>query len=154
MNAVAENTTTTSLHDMTREEMLETFIEVSLPNGTDDFLKVRETIERMGVTNRAGDTLFQSCHILHKQGRYYIVHFKELYALDGRTVDMSEEDYARRNTIAKTLERWGMCQIETPQNASGVILGGRGGLTILRHAERETMNLQPKYRMGSKGGDA
>jgi hypothetical protein len=79
---------------------------------TDDFLKVRETLTRIGVASRKDKTLYQSCHILHKQGRYFIVHFKELFALDGKIADLSENDLQRRNTIAKLLVDWGLVEIK------------------------------------------
>ena len=78
----------------------------------DDFLKVRETLTRIGVASRKDKTLYQSCHILHKQGRYFIVHFKELFALDGKIADLSENDLQRRNTIAKLLVDWGLVEIK------------------------------------------
>jgi hypothetical protein len=86
------------------------FVEVTL-NEQDDFLKVRETLTRIGVSSRKEKVLYQSCHILHKQGRYYIVHFKELFALDGKPSNISENDVQRRNAIAKLLEEWGLVKI-------------------------------------------
>ena len=88
------------------EEMLEVRL-----NEPDDFLKVRETLSRIGVASRKDKTLFQSCHILHKQGKYYIVHFKELFALDGKDTNLSENDIARRNTIANLLADWGLVDV-------------------------------------------
>ena len=88
------------------EEMLEVRL-----NEPDDFLKVRETLSRIGVASRKDKTLFQSCHILHKQGKYYIVHFKELFALDGKDTNLSENDIARRNTIANLLTDWGLVDV-------------------------------------------
>ena len=85
-------------------------LEVSLKE-PDDFLKVRETLSRIGVASRKNKTLFQSCHVLHKQGKYYIVHFKELFALDGKDTNISENDIARRNTIAKLLSDWGLVNV-------------------------------------------
>jgi hypothetical protein len=85
-------------------------IEVTLDE-KDDFLKVRETLTRIGVASKKDKTLYQSCHILHKQGKYYIVHFKELFALDGKPNDISENDLSRRNAIAKLLEDWGLVEI-------------------------------------------
>ena len=85
--------------------VLESLIEVRLGE-EDDFLKVRETLTRIGVASRKDKTLYQSCHILHKQGKYYIVHFKELFALDGKQADLSDNDLERRNTIAKLLSDW------------------------------------------------
>ena len=77
----------------------------------DDFLKIKETLTRIGVASKRDNTLFQSCHILHKRGRYYCVHFKELFQLDGRTSDISHEDISRRNTIASLLQQWGLCKV-------------------------------------------
>ena len=89
---------------------LTNFIEVTL-NEQDDFLKVRETLTRIGVSSRKEKVLYQSCHILHKQGKYYIVHFKELFALDGKPSNISENDIQRRNAIAKLLEEWGLLKV-------------------------------------------
>ena len=85
-------------------------VEVGLKN-EDDFLKVRETLTRIGVASRKDKTIYQSCHILHKQGRYYIVHFKELFALDGKPTTFSDNDKARRNTIANLLDEWGLVDL-------------------------------------------
>ena len=85
-------------------------VEVTL-NEQDDFLKVRETLTRIGVASKKDKTLYQSCHILHKQGRYYIVHFKELFALDGKPTDISDNDLSRRNAIANLLEDWGLIKL-------------------------------------------
>ena len=92
----------------TQEQMLEVGL-----NEPDDFLKVRETLSRMGVASRKERKLYQSCHILHKQGKYYIVHFKELFALDGKQTNLTENDIARRNTIAQLMSDWGLISIET-----------------------------------------
>ena len=89
-------------------------VEVTL-NEQDDFLKVRETLTRIGVASKKDKTLFQSCHILHKQGRYYIVHFKELFALDGKPTDISDNDLSRRNAIANLLEDWGLITLVNPK---------------------------------------
>jgi len=91
----------------TQDDMLEVTL-----NEPDDFLKVRETLSRIGVASRKERKLYQSCHILHKQGRYYIVHFKELFALDGKYTNLSENDIARRNTIVNLLNDWGLIGIE------------------------------------------
>ena len=93
---------------------LNKFVEVKL-NEQDDFLKVRETLTRIGVSSRKEKVLYQSCHILHKQGRYYVVHFKELFALDGKPSNISENDIQRRNAIAKLLEEWGLVTILNQQ---------------------------------------
>ena len=98
---------------------IQDLVEVTLVEA-DDFLKVRETLTRIGVASKKDKTLYQSCHILHKQGKYYIVHFKELFALDGKPTDLTENDLSRRNAIAKLLQDWGLIkvviatQIETP----------------------------------------
>ena len=89
---------------------IDSMVEVTLKQ-PDDFLKVKETLTRIGVASKKSNTLFQSCHILHKQGKYYIVHFKELFALDGKPSDFSEEDQSRRNTIANLLEEWELVDI-------------------------------------------
>ena len=93
--------------------VLESLIEVRLGE-EDDFLKVRETLTRIGVASRKDKTLYQSCHILHKQGKYYIVHFKELFALDGKPTDFSSEDQGRRNTVVKLLSDWGLIAVVDP----------------------------------------
>lgn len=142
---------TTLLHTFTREKLIDSFIEIDIDTETpDDFLKIRETLTRMGVANKNNDTLYQSCHILHKKGHYYIVHFKELFALDGRTVAMSDEDYARRNTIAKTLDRWGMLKIVNTEEAESPILAGRNSLMIIPYGEKNDWTLSPKYQIGSR----
>ena len=116
----------------------------------DDFLKVRETLTRIGVASKKDKILYQSCHILHKQGHYYIVHFKELFSLDGKPTDISENDLARRNAIAKLLEDWGLVelvnrkQIETPEH---IFLSQ---IKILSHKEKNEWELIPKYNIGKK----
>ena len=87
----------------------------------DDFLKVRETLTRIGVASRKDKTLYQSCHILHKKGKYYIVHFKELFALDGKPTDSTDNDLARRNTIANLLEEWGLIKIVNTDSAKDIV---------------------------------
>lgn len=116
----------------------------------DDFLKVRETLTRIGVASKKDKILYQSCHILHKRGKYYLVHFKELFALDGKPTDISENDLARRNTIAKLLEDWGLVtvvipeQIETPEP---IFLSQ---IKIISHKEKQDWELVPKYNIGKK----
>ena len=97
------------------ETIIQAMIEVTLKE-PDDFLKVRETLTRIGIASRKEKTLFQSCHILHKQGKYYIVHFKELFALDGKATNFSENDIARRNTITNLLSEWGLLSIVQSQS--------------------------------------
>lgn len=128
--------------------LLQSLIEVELGH-EDDFLKVRETLTRIGVASRKDNKLYQSCHILHKQGRYYIVHFKELFALDGKGTDFSEDDLSRRNTIALLLEEWGLVKIvnkakaETPKSPLNQI-------KILTHKEKHEWELVAKYNIGVK----
>lgn len=95
---------------MNTEEILTTFIEITLPDG-DSFLKIKETLTRVGISSNQDKKLYQSCHILHKKGRYYLVHFKELFALDGRPATLDQTDISRRNSIARLLQEWGLCVI-------------------------------------------
>lgn len=143
---------TTNLHEMTTPELIDSFVEIEVKS-SDDFLKIRETLTRMGVPNQSKDVLYQSCHILHKRGRYYVVHFKELFALDGKLADMTDEDYARRNTIANILESWNMCKILTPENSKSPILGGRESLTIIPFSKKRDVELRTKYMIGKKKED-
>ena len=122
-------------------------VEITL-NSPDDFLKCRETLTRIGVASRNENKLYQSCHILHKQGRYYIVHFKELFLLDGKNSDFSENDMQRRNRITKLLSDWGLVNIvneEMVENASSI-----SQIKILPHKEKAQWELVPKYSIGSK----
>lgn len=127
------------------------FIEVSLFE-EDDFLKVRETLTRIGVSSRKEKVLYQSCHILHKQGRYYIVHFKELFALDGKPSNLSENDIQRRNSIAKLLEEWGLIKILNAQNI-GNNLVPLNQIKILSFKEKDEWELITKYNIGKKNND-
>ena len=115
----------------------------------DDFLKIRETLTRIGVASRKDKTLFQSCHILHKQGRYFIVHFKELFALDGKPTNFSENDQARRNTIANLLAEWGLIKLISPSVTEELVVP-LNQLKILSFKEKEDWNLTAKYNIGSK----
>ena len=125
----------------TQEQMLE----VSLKE-PDDFLKIRETLSRIGVASRREKKLYQSCHILHKQGRYYIVHFKELFALDGKDTNLSENDIARRNSIAKLLKDWGLVNIIG--NAENV--APMSQIKIISFKEKNDWILETKYNIGKK----
>ena len=124
----------------------EQLLEVGL-NEPDDFLKVRETLSRIGVASRKEKKLYQSCHILHKQGRYYIVHFKELFALDGKRTNISTNDLSRRNTIANLLQDWGLIQImsESPHEAAPL-----SQIKILTYKEKNEWLLETKYNIGKK----
>tara|TARA_R110001592_G_scaffold52601_6_gene161023 strand:- start:4454 stop:4861 length:408 start_codon:yes stop_codon:yes gene_type:complete len=113
----------------------------------DDFLKVRETLSRIGVASRKDKTLFQSCHILHKQGKYYIVHFKELFALDGKTTNLSENDIARRNTIAKLLSDWGLIDVMGTMEIEPAPLSQ---IKVISFKEKSDWTLETKYNIGKK----
>jgi len=115
----------------------------------DDFLKIRETLTRIGVASRKDKTLFQSCHILHKQGRYYIVHFKELFILDGKPTNFSENDQARRNTIANLLVEWNLIKLVNPEQTSTLIVP-LNQLKILAYKEKDEWVLTAKYNIGNK----
>ena len=126
----------------------ENMVECTLEN-PDDFLKVRETLTRIGVASRKDKILYQSCHILHKQGRYYIVHFKELFALDGKPTNFSENDQARRNTIANLLSEWGLIALVNPETSSELVVP-LNQLKILSFKEKAQWDLTAKYNIGSK----
>ena len=127
---------------------LDNLIEVTLPS-PDDFLKVRETLSRIGVASRKDKTLYQSCHILHKQGKYYITHFKQMFLLDGKTADFSEEDQARLNTIANLLNEWELVELVDP-NKSEDPVANLSQIKIISHKEKSDWNLVPKYNIGRK----
>ena len=114
----------------------------------DDFLKVRETLTRIGVASRKDKTLFQSCHILHKQGKYYITHFKELFALDGKTSTLSENDIQRRNTIALLLQDWNL--IDVVNTALVENKAPLSQIKVLPFKEKNEWTLEPKYNIGKK----
>lgn len=120
-------------------------LEVTL-NEPDDFLKVRETLTRIGVASRKDKKLYQSCHILHKQGRYFIVHFKELFLLDGKKSNLEENDIARRNTIAQLMSDWGLITIDTSVEP----LAPMRQIKIIPYKEKNDWELCPKYNIGSK----
>jgi len=124
-----------------------TMLEISL-NEPDDFLKVRETLSRIGVASKKEvNTLFQSCHILHKQGRYFIVHFKELFMLDGKTANFSKDDLGRRNTIAILLSDWGLLTIVNPSSITE--RASLRQIKIISHKEKGSWNLETKYSIGN-----
>ena len=127
---------------------MDTMIECILDE-PDDFLKVRETLTRIGVASRKDKILYQSCHILHKQGRYFIVHFKELFALDGKPTNFSENDQARRNTIANLLAEWGLIKLVNPKEISELVVP-LNQLKILAFKEKDLWELTAKYNIGSK----
>ena len=114
----------------------------------DDFLKVRETLTRIGVASRKENKLFQSCHILHKQGRYYVVHFKELFILDGKKANLEQSDIERRNTIATLLSDWGLVEIQNKEVAQDC--APLRQIKIIGFKEKEQWELCPKYNIGNK----
>lgn len=127
---------------------LSTFVEVKLKH-EDDFLKVRETLTRIGVSSRREKMLYQSCHILHKKGQYYIVHFKELFALDGKDSSITDNDIERRNAIAKLLEEWGLVTIVNSQIMEGKIAPIHQ-IKIISYREKNEWQLVSKYNIGKK----
>lgn len=122
-------------------------LEVTL-NEPDDFLKVRETLTRIGVASRKDNKLYQSCHILHKQGRYFIVHFKELFLLDGKKSNLEENDIARRNTIAQLISDWGLISID--QRTKVEPLAPLRQIKIIPFKEKNKWELCPKYNIGNR----
>jgi hypothetical protein len=121
-------------------------LEVTL-NEPDDFLKIRETLTRIGVASRKDNKLFQSCHILHKQGRYFIVHFKELFLLDGKPSNLIENDIQRRNTISTLLADWGLVNIVNPEVAKD--LAPLRQIKVIPFKEKSQWELCPKYNIGN-----
>lgn len=112
----------------------------------DNFLKIKETLTRIGIANNVNKTLVQSCHILQKRGKYYVVHFKELLALDGRCVEFTGEDIERRNNIAMLLQEWGLCKIVSPENH---VFTGDNKFRVISYRESKDWNLVYKYKIGS-----
>ena len=125
----------------------ESMLEVQLKE-PDDFLKVRETLTRIGVASRKDKKLFQSCHILHKQGRYFIVHFKELFALDGKTATLSINDIQRRNTISALLQDWSLLSVVRPEELENK--APLSQIKIIAFKDKKEWNLQAKYNIGKK----
>ena len=128
--------------------VIDNLIEVTLPN-EEDFLKIKETLTRIGVASKKDRKLYQSCHILHKQGKYYIVHFKELFALDGKPSNFSEEDVGRRNTIVNLLSEWGLLKlvvVEKSQEPRTPL----SQIKILPYKDRNEWELVAKYNIGRK----
>ena len=129
----------------TQEQMLEVTLKEP-----DDFLKIRETLSRIGVASRKEKKLYQSCHILHNQGRYYIVHFKELFALDGKQTNLSENDIARRNTISKLLKDWGLVELKGETEPIAPL----SQIKIISFKEKGDWTLETKYNIGTKKGES
>lgn len=126
-------------------------IEVTL-NEPDDFLKVRETLTRIGVASRKEKIIYQSCHILHKQGKYYIVHFKELFALDGKKTNLSLNDIQRRNRIVQLLSDWGLITVSKPESITDV--APLNQIKVLAFKEKDEWTLESKYNIGRKKVEA
>ena len=127
---------------------IDNMVEVLLKK-PDDFLKVRETLTRIGVASKKSDALFQSCHILHKQGKYYITHFKELFALDGKPTDFTEDDVARRKTIANLLAEWGLVNLALPEK-SATPIAPLSQIKVIPFAQKGDWELITKYNIGKK----
>ena len=121
-------------------------LEVTL-NEPDDFLKIRETLTRIGVASRKDNKLYQSCHILHKQGRYFIVHFKELFLLDGKKSNLEENDVARRNTIATLMSDWGLLTVDNKNNLNPI--APLRQIKIISYKDKGQWELCPKYNIGN-----
>ena len=127
---------------------INSLVEVRLRD-PEDFLKVRETLTRIGVASKKDKTLYQSCHILHKQGRYYIVHFKELFALDGKPSNFSESDMARRNTITNLLKEWDLIEVVIESQTENPI-SPISQIKVLPFKEKDDWELVAKYNIGKK----
>lgn len=128
------------LIDWTGPEQL---LEISIED-PDSFLKIRETLSRIGVASKKEKILYPSCHILHKKGRYFVVHFKEMFALEGKHFDMTMDDLVRRNTIAKLLEQWGLCKILSTEPIATTNLSN---IKVVPHKEKHEWVIKPKYAM-------
>ena len=127
---------------------IDSMVEVTLQHD-EDFLKVKETLTRIGVASRKNRALYQSCHILHKQQKYYIVHFKELFALDGKPTNFSEEDLGRRNTIANLLNEWGLVELKVPEKSANPVTP-LNQTKIIPYKDKDQWDLIPKYNIGKK----
>jgi hypothetical protein len=128
--------------------MIETLVEVELLHD-ENFLKIKETLTRIGIASRKDKTIYQSCHILHKQGKYYIVHFKELFMLDGKINNFDEEDRGRRNTIVNLLEEWNLIRTVNPEMIQDPV-AQLSQIKILSHKEKSEWELVAKYSIGKK----
>ena len=129
------------------ENLIDEMVEVSFEKD-DDFLKIRETLTRIGVASRRDQKLFQSCHILHKRGKYYIVHFKELFLLDGKNSDITDIDIGRRNTIISLLEDWELLEVLTPELIEDKLPMNQ--VKVITFSEKGEWELVPKYNIGKK----
>jgi hypothetical protein len=129
-------------------EFLDSLVEVRIAE-EEDFLKIKETLTRIGVASRKEKKLYQSCHIFHKQGKYYIVHFKEMFLIDGKPSNFSEEDMGRRNKIIDLLQEWGLLKVVEPEKISEPV-ASMSQIKIINHKEKNDWILEAKYNMGRK----
>lgn len=129
-------------------ELLDSLVEVKIAE-EEDFLKIKETLTRIGVASRKEKKLYQSCHIFHKQGKYYIVHFKEMFLIDGKPSNFSEEDIGRRNKIVQLLQEWGLLKIVEPEKIDQP-MASMSQIKIINHKEKGDWTLETKYNMGRK----
>ena len=127
---------------------VESLIEVKIAE-EEDFLKIKETLTRIGVASRKDNKLYQSCHILHKQGKYYIVHFKELFSLDGKPTTFTDDDVGRRNTIVTLLEEWGLVKSVEPERIKSP-KAPMSQIKIIPHKDKANWTLEAKYNIGRK----
>lgn len=129
-------------------ELLDSLIEVRIAE-EEDFLKIKETLTRIGVASRKEKKLYQSCHIFHKQGKYYIVHFKEMFLIDGKPSNFSEEDQGRRNKIIQLLQEWGLLKVVESERINEP-MASMSQIKIINHKEKNDWTLEAKYNMGRK----
>lgn len=129
-------------------DLLNSLVEVKIAE-EEDFLKIKETLTRIGVASRKEKKLYQSCHIFHKQGKYYIVHFKEMFAIDGKPSNFSEEDKGRRNKIIELLQDWGLLKVVEEKGIKDP-LASMSQIKIINHKEKDEWTLEAKYNMGRK----
>jgi hypothetical protein len=129
-------------------ELLDSLVEVKIAE-EEDFLKIKETLTRIGVASRKERKLYQSCHIFHKQGKYYIVHFKEMFTIDGKPSNFSEEDKGRRNKIIQLLQEWNLLKVVEPEKIADP-LASMSQIKIINHKEKDEWTLEAKYNMGRK----
>jgi hypothetical protein len=129
-------------------ELLDSLVEVKIAE-EEDFLKIKETLTRIGVASRKEKKIYQSCHIFHKQGKYYIVHFKEMFLLDGKPSNFSEEDKGRRNKIVQLLQEWELLKVAEPEKITEP-MASMSQIKIINHKEKNDWTLEAKYNMGRK----
>jgi hypothetical protein len=134
-------------HEILYEWAPEKMVEITIKH-PDDFLKIKETLTRIGIASKHQKTLFQSCHILHKRGKYYIISFKEAFLLDGRHSDITLDDVSRRNRIIALLEDWGLCKIVNPQSVAHQ--ASMSAIKVVPYKEKNEWDLVEKYRLGRK----